>query len=102
MSCSGAMYAGVPSTSMFHEPGSTSSLSTDVLGHEAEIEHDDAAVGRDEHVRRFDVAMHDAEAVDGVERGDQLRDRGAKARLVEHAIDAGDGHPESVRGTGRA
>ena len=55
------------------------------LDHEAEIEQDDPAIGRDHHVGGLEVAVDDVVAVQGHHAHRQLRDRRAQPRLVEPA-----------------
>ena len=53
------------------------------LDHQAEIEQDDPAVGRDHHVGGLQVAVDDVVAVQGHHAHRQLRDGRAEPRLVE-------------------
>ena len=62
-----------------HQPGLLQ------LDHQAEIEQDDPAVGRDHHVGGLEVAVDDVVAVQGHHAHRQLRDRRAQPRLVEPA-----------------
>ena len=55
------------------------------LAHQAEVEHHHAALAGDQHVRRLEIAVDHAGAVQGVEAHRELAHAVAEARLVEAA-----------------
>ena len=54
---------------------------------EAEIEEDDAPLGRDHHVARLDVEVKLAGGVDGEDGGRELGEPGAESVVIDGALD---------------
>ena len=68
----------------------------------AEIQNDDAAVGGDEDVRRFDIAVHNAVLVNGLETVHELSECVSQPRLVGEARHRhGERHGRTRPGPGR-
>ncbi len=63
---------------------------------EPEVEQDDAALARHEHVGRLDVAVELARAVERAEAFDELAQRGAQQRLVAASDAAKQGPGSSI------
>ena len=83
-SCSGDRYAGVPSDLARARDDVAVAGVPAPLG-DAEVDEDDAPLGREEHVRRLEVAVDDPGVVRGDERLGRLRSRTAAAVSADRA-----------------